>query len=139
MATLRPLKNEVEQVAALLERGAESPEAMATEVIQLVELLRQSREQWITVLELSPGVYTGYGMYPTRAAAQKALTKIPMAQVSRRGAFVPVTGEAAIQAAAERSEAPRQERGDFEIELDRRAFKAGWKGNMRDRHKYVTT
>lgn len=135
---LRPSKAELDSIEAMLVAGAETPRALAEAVIKEVELQRQSRVQWVSVLELTPGVYQGYGMWATRLMAEKQLPKIPQAQSSRRGAFVPVLGMAAVDAALAKADEPPAERGDFRIAReDARAFRAGWKGNMRDRDRYL--
>lgn len=89
---LRPSKTEIEAVSDLLEQGADSPESLAHDVIQLVERLRGEREQWFAIYQMTPGVYQGYGPYPTRHMAHKQLPSNPMAQASKAAAVVPVLG-----------------------------------------------
>jgi len=138
MATLRPTKTEIQAVAATLAAGAGSPEEMAEAVIQQVEMLRYERTQWISVFELSPGIYQGYGPYPTRAAAEKGIAKIPMAQVAKRGAMVPVLGPAVAEAGIDKADEPVHERTDFVlVREDAAAFRKGWRGKLADRHNYV--
>lgn len=137
---LRPSKTEVTAIAALLEQGAESPEALAEEVIKAVERLRHDREQWFTVFELNPGVYQGYGPYPTRNAAEKATPKIPMAQIARRGGFVPMLGPTVAERQLVEADAPPAERADFAlVREDMQAKRAGWKGNQRDRSQFLAS
>ena len=138
MATLRPLKREIDEVAALLMQGADSPEALAGEVIQLVERLRWERQTWTVVFELSPGVYQGYGPYSTRGMAEKSIPKNPMGQIARRGAIVPVHGESVALAGLEKADEPPSARGDWvAVYEDQRAFKAGWSGRERDKQQFL--
>lgn len=135
---LRPLKTEIEAIASMLTAGAESPEALATEVIKEVERLRGEREQWIIVYELSPGIYSGYGPCATRAEARKKMPNMLMAQLSRRAAVVPVLGLDSDDKCIARSDAPPAERSDFAlVREDVQARRKGWRGNVRDRHNYV--
>lgn len=135
---LLPTKRETDEIAALLEQGADSPVDLAKAVIRRLGELREERTQWVSILEATPGVYFGYGMWPTKDAAKKALPKIPMAQFSTRGAFVPVKGMAAIDAAYAQVDEPLADRGDaFEIALDVQAFRNGWKGRVSERHKFL--
>lgn len=134
-----PLKGEVEAVANLLAQGAENPTELAKNVIRLVEEIRGERQVWVSVFELSPGVYQGYGPYATKATAEKAAPKLPLAQIARRGAFVPLLGPAhAIAKAAAAADAPPPERGDFAlIREDAALIRKGWRGKNADRSKYL--
>lgn len=137
---LRPLKSEIEAIASMLTAGAESPEALATEVIKKVEQLRGEREQWIIVFELSPGVYSGYGPCATRAEARKKMPNMLMAQLAKRAAVVPVLGLDSDEKCIAKSDAPLEERGDFKlVREDAAAFKRGWRGKQIDRHNYASS
>ena len=121
---LRPSKVEIERVADLLEQGADSPEALAESVIKLVEQLRQERQQWAVVFELTPGVYQGYGFWATKLMASKQMPKLPMAQVARRGGPVPILGQAAADAGLAKADEPPAERSDFKLAReDQQAFR----------------
>lgn len=135
---LRPIKAEVEAIAAMLSAGAETPEDLAADVIREVERLRGEREQWFVVFELSPGVYSGYGPCATRAEARKRMPNLLMAQLSRRAAVVPVLGLDADAKCIAKSDAPIEDRGSFVlVREDAKAFKNGWRGNQRDRSSYL--
>lgn len=125
-------------MASLLEAGAASPTDLAKAAIKLVDELRSRRQHWVSVFEMSPGTYQGYGPYPTRAGAERALPKIPLAQVARRGAFIPIIGPgvAAEQLTAADEQTP--DRGDFVVvREDRAAFKRGWSGKQIDRKNFL--
>lgn len=131
---------EVDAVAALLEQGAESPAELAKAVIKLVGELRSTRQHFVSVFELSPGIYQAYGPYATRAAAEKGVAKIPLAQIAKRGALVPVIGPnvAVDQLTAADEQTP--DRGDFVIcREDAKAFRRGWKGKQANRKDFVGT
>lgn len=139
--SLTPLKKEIEEIAALLQQGADSPTDLAKAVVKRVYELAEERVSHVAVLELTPGVYQAYGPFPTRARAEAALPKIPMAQVANRGAYATLHGMRAAKAAWEQSdEASDMERGDFKlVREDAQAFRKGWGGRSADRHLYVTT
>lgn len=137
---LLPTKTEITAIAELLAEGADGPEGLAKAVIRRLTELRGAREQHFAIVELSPGVYTGEGPYPTRAAAKKAATKnLWITEFGRRWAVVPVNGqEHNLQREAEADARPPTERGDWaEIALDRQAFKAGWRGKQVDRKNFL--
>lgn len=137
MTMLRPSKSEIEAVSALLAEGDETPEALAYRAIQLVESLRYERQTWIQVFELSPGVYMGYGPFATRAAAEKAVARQPMAQVARRGGFVPVLGPNQGELALAKADAEVPERGDFKIvREDAALYRRGWNGKQATRKQF---
>ena len=135
---LRPLKREIEEIAALLNEPADSAEEVAEKVIKKVEEIRGMREQWFTVFELSPGIYQGYGPFATRAAALKETPKIPLAQVSKRGAVMPMLGLSHVEQSIAKADEPPAERGDFALAREDAAlFARGWRGNQRDRARYL--
>lgn len=135
---LTATKREVEEVAALLEAGAASPEDLAKLVIKRITELREERKCYVLVMELTPGVYSGYGPFATISAAVDSTVKNPMAYIAKRAAVVPLAGhKPAVVSMEEVAAKPPTSRVDPEVALDREAFKRGWKGNMRDRGKYL--
>lgn len=137
---LRALKSHIEEMAALLEQGADTPKAMAEEVLKLAERLMGEREVWAVVFELSPGLYSGFGPYATQHMAKKAIPKLPIAQISRRGVVVPIKGPAYADVQWATAAESSAEKGDFRIvREDAELTKRGWKGSTKDRHLYLTT
>ena len=139
---LIPNKAEVEAVAALLVEGDESPEALAKRVIKAISELREQREQFFTVVELSPGVYCGEGPYPTRDAAIKSTAKNTwITHFGRKWSVASMFGQShnlAMQ--KEAADKPPAQRGDWaEITLDTKAAKAGWKGKAAERQAFLNT
>lgn len=137
---LRPSKTEIEAVAALLEQGAESPQDMAHAVIQLVERLRGEREMFYTVVGLGPGNYVGEGPYATDHMARKGAVKnIWITEFKRPWGVVSVNSqEFNLRRQKEAADKPPSTRGDWtKVELDKAAFRAGWKGNMKDRAEFL--
>lgn len=135
---LRPLKKEIDEIASLLEAGAEDASSLAESVIKRVEELRGERMQHFIVFELTPGVYQGYGPYATGSAAAKAMPKFPMAQIARKAAVIPMLGVEHAMRGLETADEPPAERAVFQlVREDAKAFKNGWKGNMRDRDKFL--
>lgn len=138
MATLTPLKKDVEAVASMLEAGADSPEALAKQVIKHVYEALETRVTHVVTFELSPGVYCTYGPYATRTAAETARTKIPMAQVARRGAVSSMVGPAMYAAQLEAADEVSADRGDFVIvREDAALFRKGWNGKQATRASFV--
>lgn len=137
--SLTPLKKEIEDIANLLQQGADSPTDLAKTVIKRVYELAEERVSHIAVFELTPGVYQAYGPFPTRARAEAAVPKIPMAQVANRGAYATLHGMRAVKAAWEvAEEVSDTERGDFRlVREDAKAFRSGWRGKNANRSQYV--
>lgn len=135
---LVPTKAEVEAVAALLEQGGDSPTDLAKTVIKKLTELREERKTYALVFGLSGPAHVGFGPFATHDAAFNSVDKNPVAYIARRAAIVPIHGPsqtASMQALADEPPTPR---GDWmEIELDKTAFANGWKGNMRDRAKFL--
>lgn len=131
---LTPLKSEITAVAALLQEGDESPEALAKQVLSLIyNQLYPQREVWQVIFELTPGVYAGNGPYPTRAAAMKDLPKLPFAQTCKRGVVASTKSGSIVS-----HDPPPADRGDFAvIREDARAFKNGWRGGKADRDRFL--
>lgn len=131
-------KREVEAVAALLEQGADSPTDLAKVVIRALTELREQRKTYALVFELGPRVYSGWGPFATIDAAFNSVDKNPMAYVATRAAVVPVQGPGTAREMLAAADAPAEQRGDWlEIELDKAAFRAGWKGSMRNRAAFL--
>lgn len=137
-------KSEIAAVIALLNSPTDAKgqawteDTMGRALINLVTEMREERKTFGVVFELTPGVYIGYGPYATEAAARKAVPKIPMAQVTKRGAVFPVYGHSQAEAAYAKSDEPLPERSDFTIAReDAACFRRGWKGNVRDRDQYL--
>lgn len=121
--TLQPLKSEVDSIASLLSAGAESPEAMAKDIIRAIynELLPQ-RTVYVTAFDLGNSVWVASGLYPTRQAAFKDAHKQPVAQISSRALIAALAGSQAP------SEAHREPTGDWKwIKADIQAWKEGKK------------
>lgn len=140
--SLRPKKTEVEQMAALLEQGGDSPEELAVEVIKQSFEFMAERITYAVTFELTPGVYQSYGPYPTRAAAEKAMPKLPMAQVANRGVYSMMLGPKVVsgQMAAADVDPKESTRSDFEIcREDAQAFRNGWKGEVKHRDRFLNT
>lgn len=135
---LLPTKTETEAVAALLVEGAETPEELAKAVIRRLTELREEREVYVQVLQWSPGVYSGFGPFPTRAAALKALPKNPVAQLAKLGAVVSMIGPSSFEQMRALAEEPPTSRGDFAVVRDdARAVKNGWRGKAAERQAYL--
>jgi hypothetical protein len=135
---LRPLKAHVQEMAALLSQGADSPEELAEEVLKLAERLQGEREVWAVVFELSPGLYSGFGPYATQHMAVKSIPKLPIAQIAKRGVVVPIKGPAYADVQFAKAAEPCAEKGDFRlVREDAELFRKGWKGNTKNRAEYV--
>lgn len=131
-------KIEVDTIAALLEQGAESPKELAKVVIKTLTELREQRKFQVLIFELSPRVYTGFGPFSTTDQAFNSVDKNPMAYIAKNAAIVPVYGASQTKAMHELADAPPAERGDLTlVREDVRAFRNGWKGNVRDRDKFL--
>lgn len=136
--SLIPNKREVEEIAGLLEQGAASPEDLAKQVIKRVSELREQRQFYTLVFELSPGVYSGYGPFATRDAAFDSVDKNPMAYIATKAAIVPIIGHKHAKAAMEaKANEPPASRTDPEVAKDVIAFKRGWRGKVTDRERFL--
>lgn len=131
-------KKEVSAVADLLAQGGDSPEELAKSVIKLITEMREERKTHALVFGLGPKVHVGFGPFATRDAAFNSVDKNPVAYIAKAAAIVPILGPSQTKAMYELADAPPAQRGDWtEIELDKRAFRNGWKGNMRDRSNFL--
>ena len=131
-------KKEVDTVAALLEQGAESPQELAKAVIKRLTELREERKVYALVFGLAGTAHLGFGPFATIDAAFNSVDKNPVAYTAKRAAVVPIIGSSQTQAMWDKADEPPTERGDWsEIRLDQAAFKRGWRGNMRDRAKFL--
>lgn len=131
-------KREVDEVAALLVEGAASPTDLAKLVIKKVTELREERKVHALVFGLGNKTHVGFGPFATVDAAFNSVDKNPMAYIATRAAIVPILGPHKAQEMLAAADEPPSQRGDWlEVELDKRAFKAGWKGSMRDRARFL--
>lgn len=138
--SLTPLKGEIAEIAALLEQGAESPTDLAKRVVKRVYELAEERTAHVVVFELSPGVYQAYGPFPTRSRAEAAVSKIPMAQVARRGAHATLHGMRSVDAAMAAADEVPEVTGAFAIvKEDAALFRKGWNGKQATRASFATT
>lgn len=113
-------------------------DSMAKAVIDLISDMREERKCYVLVLELTPGVYSGYGPFPTIDRAIDSTTSNPMAYIAKRAAVVPLMGhkpaKVSMEEVAARPPAPRI---DPEVLLDQQAFRRGWKGSVKDRARFL--
>lgn len=98
MPRVRPL--EIKALVPLLEQDWETPEDLATALIQQLDQTRADRKSYIAVMQYGgqgqPGQvwYVGLGPYAGSASARNAASKHPGAGMATAIAVVPVTSEA---------------------------------------------
>lgn len=131
-------KREVDAIADLLMAGDSSPQDLAKAVIRKVTELREERKVHALVFGLGPGVHMGFGPFATVDAAFNSVDKNPMAYIAKRAAVVPILGSSQTQAMRALADEPPTERSEFNVvREDALATKRGWRGNVRDRDKFL--
>ena len=130
--SVKPLKKEVDRVAALLMEGDESPQALADKVIRALDEVRGERTTYGVVMKIGRGktaVYVGYHGFSTRNQAIKSVEKNPQAAMASGIAVVAMKNEQGLEQLIERVDAPPAPTGDWpEIYADVAAARAKRRG-----------
>ncbi|HET6917260.1 MAG TPA: hypothetical protein VFH56_14295 [Acidimicrobiales bacterium] len=126
---MKPLKAEITAIAKLLTEGAETPEALASAVIEELDKVRAQRVTYAAILRFgSKGncFFTGFAPYSTTNQAKKAIEKHPAAGMATAYAVVPVVNDIGLDELIARVDAPPKARGDFvAVAADAAAFARG--------------
>lgn len=128
---MTPRPSEVKAIAALLQEGAETPEALAKQVIAEVDRLRTDRKTFMVVAQYQAADtpwYLAYGPYATAKQAEKATAKglpiMPPAKV----AVVPTYNPGHAETVWADTDKPAAPKGDFaRVARDAQAYREGRK------------
>ena len=130
--SVKPLKKEIDRVAALLMEGDESPQALADKVIRALDEVRGERTTYGVVLRIGEGkraFFVGYHGFSTRNQAIKSVEKNPQAAMASGIAVVAMKNEAGLDQLIARVDAPPAPTGDWpEIYADVAAARAKRRG-----------
>ena len=130
--SVKPLKKEVDRVAALLMEGDETPQALADKVIRAIDEVRGERTTYGVVLKIGRGktaFYVGYHGFSTRNQAIKSVEKNPQAAMASGIAVVAMKNEAGLEQLIERVDAPPAPTGDWpDVYADAAAARAKRRG-----------
>ena len=128
---MRPLKKEIDAVAALLKQGADTPEQLAADVITTLDRARAERTTYSLVLRFgSPGnvFFQSFGPYSTINQAEKAFEKHPAAHMATGRAVVPCVNDIGLDELIARVDTPAVPKGDWgRVKADAAAFRRGEK------------
>lgn len=131
---MRLLKREKDALAALLERGAESPHDLAEDIVAELDRARGERDfHYAVVYTAGPAMVLG--PFSTVVQASKAVHKYPAAEK-----FFLTHGNTAegLERVIREVDEPAAPKGDYDdIAADAALFRKGWKGNRKDRGQYV--
>ena len=138
---MKPLKKEVDAVAALLVAGDETPEKLATRVIEALDQARTERVTYFSVFRFGDNgnvFFQGVGPFSTRNQAVKAVEKHPAAGMARGYAVVPTLTDEGLDALiASVDETPKARSDWAEVEQDAAAKRNGWTGKAATRGRYL--
>lgn len=135
---MRPLKKEIEVIAALLVEGDDTPEALAGKVIEAVDAARMERVTYLAVMRFPGPVFIGCGPYATRNQAEKAIKEHPAADMVRGYAVVPTVNAEGHAEMLRKLDTPPAPKGDWaEVRKDAQAFRNGWRGKAREREAHL--
>lgn len=135
---MKPRKNEVQSIAALLEAGGSDSEDLAGRVIEKVDEVRAERVTYTAVMRFPGPVFVGMGPYSTKGQAKKAIEQHPAASEVRGYAVVPTVNELGHEQMLKNLDQQPESKGDFaEVQRDAQAKRNGWKGRARERGAYL--
>lgn len=130
---MKPLKREKDALAAMLQNGAESPEALAEQIFNAVDVQRGERNYSYALVKTLIG-YTIIGPFSTDNQAEKAAAKHPAAE---RAWVVPGFTPEGLDRLIRETDEPATGAFDPAIAEDAQLVKLGWKGKRKDRDQYV--
>jgi hypothetical protein len=135
---MKPLKKEIDAVAAALEQPHESAQQAAAAAIEAIDQARAERVMYVAAMRFEGPVFIGLGPFSTKNQAQKAIEKHPAAAMVRGWAVVPTINGEGYEALLTSIDRPAESRGDWaEVAKDRQARKNGWKGKSAVRERYL--
>jgi hypothetical protein len=131
---MRLLKKERDALIDLLNEGAEGPAELADDCAKTLDGLRGDRNYHYALVQHVVGFHV-IGPFATAGQAEKAGAKHPAAE---RCWVIQGFSAEGIDRLIREADTPAAPTGDYVIvNEDARAFRNGWKGNRRDREKFL--
>lgn len=113
---------------------------MFSQAVKAVDHLRGQRELYLVGIGFGPQWVQAFGPYPTRNKAEQASLVIrgALGNLVKVHGVMPLTGDTGWKRMLEEADEPPAVSGDYaEVATDAQAFRRGWKGESRERARYV--